>query len=180
MREHYIHYTYEMRQARREGRKTQTRRVIKKPVSEVRIEDCPYGRPGDALYVSEPIEFIEIGGTLAAIHYLDDDETRIVNIPERIKYPSLGRWRGRTLPPEWARDRDEIVDIRIEMIQDITYDDIIAEGWHARNSHGEDARDWYRNLWNLVIGIRGYGCDTNPICWVIEFKETNEAKKLRG
>jgi hypothetical protein len=31
-------------------------------------------------------------------------------------------------------------------------------------------KQWFRDLWDRINGPRGYGWDTNPFVWVIEFR----------
>jgi hypothetical protein len=80
--------------------------------------------------------------------------------------------------PRWAsRITLEITAIRVERVQDITYQDILDEGWDARTSEpftnrtaGEDAHDWYCKLWDSINAKRGYSWADNPWVWVIEFR----------
>lgn len=48
---------------------------------------------------------------------------------------------------------------RAQRVQDISYADILAEGWDARSSEpvtdgtaGEDARAWFAALWDSIHG----------------------------
>lgn len=234
VKERAIHYTRAMRDARRRGEKTQTRRVIK-PQPETRPdifpteegcrhviviqeslcvtrhlgsknfaeEFCPYGRPGDVLYVHEPITFLSVlsldekprSGT---IRYDDDGTERVVEIPKRIKPPSVGRWPGRTLPPEWARDRDRILEVRVERVQEISGEDARDEGiasWrdglsekHAAQlfamasvrykqvgagdprSKDDTRRGLFCHLWESINEKRGFGWAANPLVWVVLFE----------
>lgn len=204
---HPLHYTKENRIARREGRKTQTRRVVKLPKDNgyesweignrpeswgkqdewwafVDMADptgtyptgikCPYGQVGDKLYIHEPIEFVTVGRQTAAMRYLDDGPTEgfyTVPIPDRVKYPSLGRWKGRTIPIEWAREFDEITNIRVERVQDISEEDAKAEGVDASQSDQWD--NWcyvhFKRLW-YQINSKKHPWESNPWVWVVEFK----------
>lgn len=133
-----------------EGRKTQTRRVIKNldgvwrfvetnhskiEPNKAFIQDkygdyhpmpCPYGEIGDHLWVRET--------------WLTDekyDHTKPSEIPRgaSIEYPAtdlpyhLGKKRQSIFMPRWAsRITMEITDIHIERLQDITDKDALAEG----------------------------------------------------
>lgn len=157
---------------------------------------CPYGRPGDELYISERIEWLWIGCDarghwVGDLRYRADGLERRVAIPDRVKTPSIGRWPGRTLPIEWARpDRLEIVAERIEHLQDIVTEDAKAEGvlgWRNGWSKKQAAeafllsgsgqiptkelgvpRALFMMLWISIHGKRGY--EANPFVWAISFR----------
>lgn len=109
--------------------------------------DCPYGIPGDKLWVKETwqaIDDIYIGGSDHAGHYVPDDEPDRRDIPDRIKniiqetaeifykadnVSTISHWRPSIHMPRWAsRIILEIKDVRVERVQDITDRDIKAEG----------------------------------------------------
>jgi len=167
MKEQPILFSSEMVKTILDGRKTQTRRVIKpQPNSGVRqspfvksgLEDghgreikCPYGQPGDLLWVKETWNGTQGEG----VAY------RATN-PEMNGEP----WKSSRFMPRWAsRITLEIVNIRVERLQEIKPLDAVAEGMDPdRHSVIE-----FRNLWNAINGKRGYGWDINPWVWVIEF-----------
>lgn len=83
------------------------------------------------------------------------------------------RWRPSIHMPRWAsRILLEIVDIRMERLQDISPDDCIAEGsWPIEKrefGRGHEAVSAYRELWDRINGPESWG--QNPWVWVIEFK----------
>lgn len=132
---------------------------------------CPYGQVGDRLWVRETHAVLSAGyidGTGMDIRYRATD-------PD---YPY--GWTPSIHMPRWAsRITLEITGIRIERVQEITFDDIIAEGFDIGNSEpftdrtvGEDARDWYRNLWDSINGKK-HPWKSNPWVWVVEFKRVN-------
>jgi len=95
-----------------------------------------------------------------------------------------GPWRSPIFMPRWAsRITLEVTGVRTERVQDITYDDILAEGWNSRTSEpitdgtaGEDARAWYIALWDSINARRGYPWVSNPWVWVVEFKRIGGAE----
>jgi len=78
----------------------------------------------------------------------------------------------------------EIVNVRVELLQDISEADAKAEGAEMEMANGQPitqfapryAKGWdyrlaYQELWNSINAKRGYGWDANPFVWVIEFKK---------
>ena len=76
--------------------------------------------------------------------------------------------------PRWAsRLTLEVVDVRVERVQDITPDDALAEGvseteWFAGDE--ASAVGAFRTLWDSINAARGYGWYANPWTWCISFK----------
>lgn len=95
----------------------------------------------------------------------------------------IGRF-NRKIPsihmPKWAsRIKLLIKDVRVERVQDATYDDIKAEGWpgpiNNRNRdqvvHSDASRDWWMDLWESINGkFKGRDWASNPFVWVVEFE----------
>lgn len=144
-----------------EGKKTQTRRVVKltdsgrvKAVGKAanwHLEDpnavnaCPYGRAGDRLWVREtwaveeslnatpPSKFSKWPTWFAA------DGGYLANNPKRGFHTGKprGRWRPSIHMPRWAsRITLEITDVRVERLQEIRALDAISEGIESVTSGG--------------------------------------------
>lgn len=148
MRERPILFSYPMVQAILAGHKTQTRRIVKskdgiimRPIHALQSEmqehlellgwrplvpghvvmPCPYGQPGDRLWVRETL-------------YQEGDGFKYA--ADALYHPNnAGKWKWKNdyLPsihmPRWAsRITLEITSVRVERLQDITEDDAIAEG----------------------------------------------------
>ena len=131
---------------------------------------CPYGRPGDRLWVRETWARDDEDG---AVFYRADlgtnsgaddwERNRLDGAP---KY----RWRPSIHMPRWAsRITMEIVSVRVERLQDITRGDAMAEGCPFPNmADGSDPLKWYAELWEQINGPGSWAA--NPWVWVIEFK----------
>ena len=169
-----------------------TRRVVKcKPGQVVHVTDgdevfvtlCPYGIPGDRLWVRETwqpcatdtggaIEY-KAGGTRTIYSddcSLDDWLTATAN------YYNKG-WRPSIYMPRWAsRITLEVTGVRVERVCEITESDALAEGVAEDVGLGycdpetPSARMMFKDLWNSLNSPRGFGWDVNPWCWVVEFK----------
>jgi hypothetical protein len=153
---------------------------------------CPYGVPGDRLWVRETWAILALRVSIdqAGISYRADGELS----PDVVCYPRFlpkekrlqadrwfakGRkWHPSIFMPRWAsRILLEITDIRAERLQDISIDDCIAEGVpqfsFARGILSESPPDprWkFIELWDSINAKRGYPWEDNPWVWVIEFK----------
>ncbi len=202
-----ILFKSEMIRAILDGRKTQTRRVIKVEWSrcldleepedlQKAIDQCPYGKSGDFLWVRETWATGK-GNDFAkpselprgSIIFYKDGESKFE--PPNWKDPERGKWRPSIFMPRWAcRIILKITEIKVERVQQITYEDIRAEGITDRMAHEatKTERAWpdahaaaFANLWDSINAKRGYSWESNPWVWVITFerikdKEGNEEK----
>ena len=98
------------------GTKTQTRRIVKSP-------KCPYGQPGDLLWVREAWSKSDPQWGLSVPYIYKADHLDPRGDAKPIKWkPSIH------MPRAASRLTLEIVDIRIEQLQSISEQDAIAEG----------------------------------------------------
>ena len=200
IKERPILFSGEMVRAILDGRKTQTRRVVKElpggrggPVGDhVKFwrkgnEDpgrwcgcdglgslgwvkCPFGVPGDRLWVRETWH---ANHTKEVVHYRADygehDPFREETCGE--DHSLVGeRWRPSIHMPRWAsRITLEVTDVRVERLQEITNGEARAEGFPVDES-GTWWRDRFHSGWDALNAKRGFGWDTNPWVWVVEFK----------
>ena len=149
MKERPILFSGPMVRAILEGRKTQTRRIVKKSRKEfcdinglghavftdnnITYQElkCPYGQEGDRLWVRETwatdypeklkLEIWEGGQNLDWIMHRAHSD----NVHENLGI----RWRPSIHMPRWAsRITLEVTGVRVERLQDISEEDAIAEG----------------------------------------------------
>lgn len=201
MKERPILFSAAMVRAILNGTKTQTRRVakltanghVKEPGGHRRWHTadfdarlaCPYGQPGDLLWVREAW----------APHPLDG---RFIFYRERVACEAgfpvwSGPWKPGIHMPRWAsRITLKITGVRVERLQDISDADARAEGIYtsaARGIAGMDAvtrldgseviampgipRMDYCTLWEQINGAGSW--DANPLVWVIEFHPIDAA-----
>lgn len=183
-----------------EGRKTQTRRVIKpQPKHSASYwicgkngvwadghgwqKLCPYGQPGDELWVRE---------TWAAPgnDYEDCKPSELLKNwfkPERLKYRATEqygdvyyKWRPSIHMPRWAsRIQLEVVNVRVERVKDIRPEEFKLEGASSKGYLKPNAATTSKGfatlmdfilLWDSINEKRGFGWDANPWVWVVEFK----------
>jgi len=182
MTERPIIFSSPMVRAILSGAKTQTRRVLKpQPPAEIaglnvpamlRDADfrCPYGDPGDRLYVKEQHEFV-LSGPYNVLHVLykaDMTERDMFDAPYT---PKINRGRPSIHMPRWvARLTLEVLKVRVERVQEISLYDVQQEGINVGPLSLTGARYQYSLLWDSINAKRGYGWETNPWVHVVTFK----------
>ena len=207
MNEKPILFSAPMVQAILDGRKTMTRRVIKlrdgslpdeydiptdedrKPVGGYVMDfsktyprwqklHCPYGKPGDRLWVRETWNAQTQSGKWW--HEIKREDRALLNWawtnPVQPAFQELpSRWLPSIhMPKAASRIQLEIVRVGIEQLQDISAIDIAKEGcpaeYHMDNNSGmtDAMHGWFENLWKNINGEESW--DWNPWLWVVEFK----------
>lgn len=164
-----------------DGRKTQTRRLVKltdsgrvkEPGSprnwhlddHAAVNACPFGRPGDRLWVRETFRACS-------------DRVLYAATEER---PMLGWEPSIFMPRKWSRLTLEITDVRVQRLQEISEQDATAEGLGAGVvSHGwqrnavvlSSAVGRFRMLWDQINGKRA-PWESNPWAWAITFRRAD-------
>lgn len=185
MAERPIIFSTSMVRAILDGRKTQTRRVIKPqpdhtlPVSHsngsitddpirgnrfILISDCPYGQLGDLLYVRETWR----------------EGSPLEKLPVYFKAGPSGaagmKWKPSIhMPKKYARIWLKVEKIRVGRIQDISEQDAWSEGIDmpayasASNLEYPSPRKKFAELWDSIYKSRGLGWKENPWVWVADF-----------
>jgi hypothetical protein len=159
------------------GTKTQTRRIVtERHIPEVAnrvtgtlhkvkplTHECPYGYPGDTLWVRETWAIRKLQAGCWIEYKADSSNARVTHADaERLALPA-DTWRPSIFMPRWAcRLEVQIVGIRVERLQDISEADAQAEGVASVAA--------YAALWDSLNAKRGYGWAVNPWVWVVEFQ----------
>lgn len=141
---------------------------------------CPYGQPGDRLWVRETFKGAWKKNGRASEYWLtyraDNKKVlyRTAYIDDFENWPN--KWRPSIFMPRWAsRITLEIVSVRVERINQITEEDARAEGAPTLTAVAQGGKQSHQLgfmvLWNDINGKRGFGFDVNPWVWVIEFKK---------
>lgn len=204
MKERLILFSAPMIRAILDGRKTQTRRVVKhqfghlnnepwyptgRVVSDLQTQPgsfmefrhrqqdepgysgskastlvaCPYGTPGDRLWVRETFHTVDGERAFYRADYnhnpKGDKEHGIV-------------WTPSIHMPRWAsRITLKVTDVRVERLQDISEKDAWAEGCEGFDddvSGGKSGYCEYAELWESINGKGSW--EANPWVWVVEFR----------
>ena len=167
-----------------EGRKSQTRRIVKfkylannkigsihkdgsGPEETIRLYPgdegfgCPYGQVGDTLWARET--FAEINHPELKYRYKAD----------HLNHKSVSWKPSIFMPKKACRIFLKITDIRVERLQEISEGDAIDEGVNRSNLSG----DWehtpsaeYEKLWININSEKSW--DENPFVLVITFERT--------
>lgn len=185
------------------GAKTQTRRIVKPSRSGCTVgaytfeghpEDtvalnvnadgsrgaiirCPYGEPGDKLWVREKffICALEGRGTGNPFVVFPDEFVDGIPRPSQVRpyfddlswgpHPSIHM-------PRWAsRITLEITEVRVQRVQEISGHDAISEGVGEIASEYPDLQptELFRELWNSINGKKA-PWESNPWVWAITFR----------
>jgi hypothetical protein len=116
---------------------------------------CPYGAPGDLLWVKENF------ATPGIKTFYQADHSAIEAAGLRGMYDF--KWRSSIyMPRALSRITLEITDVRVERLQDISNEDARTEGFVNRAA--------FRNLWGDINGKRAVWA-SNPWVWVISFTQ---------
>ena len=148
---------------------------------------CPFGKPGSLLCIKEAFRFPArvdnhsptwVGNESVVrghaepwspIHYEADGHR--VDWTDEAGEP--GRLRDVLYMPHWASRLSLLVtDVRVERLQDISGDDIVAEGIDGDFPpllRGNILHAKFAELWESVYGKRATWA-SNPWLWVVSFK----------
>lgn len=200
MRERPILFSAPMVRAILSGAKTQTRRLVQ-PVGVVQVDGggapftqrwdvdeqvnwrrdvrCPYGVPGDRLWVREACiiadkDFPDFkdpnwprdnDGVPRVVQYLASQ-------PDRVAARDYGY--AKATPsihmPRWAsRFTLEVTDVRVQRLQDISEEDAKAEGVEPLQMDFGSYLPSFQGVWDLLNSKRAPWA-SNPWVWAISFK----------
>jgi hypothetical protein len=193
-----------------DGQKMQTRRIMKpqptnewawNPHSKTNPLDysrevwdrfCPYGKPGDLLWVREKHSYAMVeAGTSKRLH--DSPPLYFADDP----HWDGPKWKPSIHMPRWAsRLTLELMKVQVQRLHDITAEDARAEGlacvtkddgktfkyglpdldgFPGCDNHGWAWKDWhidprqaYKKVWDDINGHGSWNQD--PFVWVLSFK----------
>ncbi|CUR70325.1 hypothetical protein [Achromobacter xylosoxidans] len=216
MRERPILFSGPMVRAILAGHKTQTRRVAKpvrhpgwgnlydpgvlarEPQHTIDLS-CPYGAPGDRLWVRESFWGCDAPGWGDQPCVVYDDEWHGKEYRPAEVRPwarKFGRIPSIHMPRDCSRITLEITGVRVERLHEISEADAVAEGipeesepceqcgdcgWLCIGGDpqecdapgcGDGAIDGYRALWEQINGAGSW--QANPWVWVVEFRRIED------
>ena len=229
MKERPILFSTDMVSAILDGRKTQTRRVVRAKLSPILNNitwqddgwyqdegnqvffgkmNCPYGKPGERLWVretwrifnwweDEPLEFQYKDLSIADENEYSEPTQEYIAWRDRVELQCcedcesagikaddegyyrpdkcVGRWRPSIFMPRWAsRLTLEIVNVRVERLQEIRGYGCIAELGLDGFGDAQPVRWKFRDLWNNINGKRAPWA-SNPWVWCVSFRKLENA-----
>ena len=144
--------------------------------------DNPQKQPaytGDILYVKETWSehyTANSDGELVYCYKADDVDLKSECLPgENNRW-----WQSTYMPKEAARIFLQVTGVRVEKLNEISFNDILSDGIVIRPEAYNDpdnaylqAVNAYETLWNTTVkksDLDRYGWDANPWVWVIEFE----------
>lgn len=147
----------------------------------------PCGHAGDILWVRETWAIVNDEGPImcpipaSRPNFLYGTAYRA----DQEEWPEDWRWRPGIHMPRWAaRIFLEVIEVRVEHLQEITLEGVRAEGvpetwgdWGPYQPAGMQPHEWdnmrwdeqWHWLWDSLNATRGYGWETNPWVWVVTF-----------
>lgn len=146
-----------------------------KPNGEPKIIKCRFGAVGDRLWVRETFTASAYNNSDGSTHWLYKADT--VDVFSRRKWKS-----SMYMPRVASRILLDIVDVRIERLQDITDEGAIAEGieqlwpipfWSIGDEYkSTNARKSFCLLWQSIHGRDSW--DANPWVFVVKFQKVEQ------
>ncbi len=164
-------------------------------VTGILLQLNPFGWIGDELWVREtwsPLSGLDPGHE-GVVFFDGAQKFKDGNYyPPQEKYGPGAfdhiKWKPSIHMHRWAsRIQLVILGVRAERIQDITDEEILAEGippkwgdgkWHSMRFpkltkeiwNSKTSRQQWEYCWNSINAERGFGWDVNPWVWVIHFR----------
>lgn len=131
---------------------------------------CPYGGVGDRLWVRETTLWDFHGFHSYWADYIRYGLTDILAGEKEGRY-----WKKPSIhmPRFLSRILLEITEVRAERLQEISLEDIKAEGIEVSIGVSPTWDNYikrFKELWDSLNAKRGYGWETNPWVWVISFR----------
>lgn len=227
MKERPILFSAPMVRALLEGRKTQTRRIVKpQPNSSLEwrgwhddedvygwypqhpllgdkgrhLVRCPYGKPGDRLWVKETWWQVPEPSSRQLRDGADTwpkprgpQEQRLAYAADGDDPATVREWGWKLKPsifmPRWAsRITLEITEVRVQRLQDISEEDAAAEGISTSVVDPSPRGiapiypkqyvsnvDVFRDLWTMINGEGSWAA--NPWTWCVSFRRIEQERK---
>lgn len=151
-------------------------RVMPDWAMESLLTECPYGQPGDRLWVRE--SFALVNPLSGCDKNCRPDHDHGVRYAATWTKSHSTEWKPSIHIPRWAsRINLEITGVRVERLQEISEADAMSEGIQLLNGRytfngglweERTARDAFKALWHKINGEVSWFA--NPWVWVVEFR----------
>lgn len=205
-----ILFSTEMVRAILDGRKTQTRRVCRhqhwshSELVDVNVNgitqkvdrnvSCPYGQPGDILWVRETWCYVMLFHAHDLLEGSRDSNLYVYKTSfhedwmEYAKEKYGYKWKPSIhMPFAAARIFLRVKNVRVERLQDISERDAVAEGIMNVYIHyyvgdkfvipKDNPINSFRSLWQSINGSESW--EANPWVWVVEFEPISKEEAMQ-
>lgn len=152
--------------------------------------NCPYGKPGDFLWVREAWRLTQPYGPEDYHFGYKSGDFSSWEASEKFDFSTPDIWKPSIhMPFEAARIFLRIKSVRVERLQDITEIDAFAEGiqtlepneayYDYKKQAGSyaTARGSFTSLWEKINGESSW--NANPWVWVIEFERISKEEAMK-
>ncbi len=192
IKERPILFSSEMVRAILDGRKTETRRVMKPQPSKfvmwlkwVVSKSVPRGYiqgqgyfhalKKDSTWLFK-FPYGDVGDVLyvregfllfdsgKVLYRADKNESFYADLLKYMWKPSI------FMPKKFSRIKLKIKEIRVEQVQEINNISVLREGLTFKDTRKEDVIGGFIKLWDSLNKKRGFGWDVNPWVWCISFE----------
>jgi hypothetical protein len=136
-------------------------------------------QPGDVLWVRET--WNKVHGQWSYKADFDDDFEDSIIQAFGSQYKAIFN-PSTKMPREAARLFLKVTDVRVERLNDIRHEDILAEGIKSTEKYSVEkvgrvtifdrvnCKNQFEDLWDSRNAKRGFGWTSNPFVWVVEFE----------
>ncbi len=146
---------------------------------------CPYGVPGDRLWVQEAFALSKSDPDSGAdTRYSADWDVPVyrADVPSSMTSPSaVTSWKPSVHMPRWAsRITLEVIGVRVERVASVSEADAESEGirkgaggnWLDYQAEGcfYSARHSFASLWDSIYSEPGLRWEDSPWVWAVDFK----------
>lgn len=137
---------------------------------------CPYGRPGDTLWVKETYGFTTGNGKRTVYRADGDPPIGLDGSPVN----NMKRGSSRFMRKEYARIWLRITAVRAERLQAISKEEVLAEGVTPLNDEqaGLSYQEAFADLWNNLHRHDGASWEANLWLWVLSFERQTASAQM--
>jgi hypothetical protein len=138
---------------------------------------CPFGRPGDRLWVREKTRLWDVsnatgktqGGLPVKLRYeADGEESGLIVYPKRLARLCVGYCVPNGCYREASRITLDVTRVWVGQVQEITLVDSRKEGLGGVSQ--------FQRMWNAIYSKKDLSWEKNPPVWCCEFKVVDDAK----
>lgn len=155
---------------------------------------CPFGMPGDKLWVREKWAEVFCGEACNACYAVCDGTPAMFAAQDDAELNEPLKWRSAIYMPRWASRLTLVISaIGVERLQEISVSDVFSEGCpqdgrvcYAASFYGRlsvHPMGWFAALWDPRRGSYSRAetrvWDSNPFVWAIEFTVSRSEHNLR-